>query len=159
MERAELPSSQSIRLHVARIAPRPPPVQPRGPRPDDPIPRRPPAFFARTGSMRGGELKRAASGNRLAPLKRQKTVGAVADLGSEVRLGAGAGVEVGMFKVPALPAQTSGKGKEKEKEGDVFGEPAQVADTALEKANRNVSSWCVVRLALKPTFLFRSSSG
>ena len=103
--------------------------------------------------MRGGELKRAASGNRLAPLKRQKT----AELGSSVRLGAGEA----LFKVPELPAQAQANAKGKGKERDVFGEVAaaakgkqraDVGDAALEKANRNVRTSYALGLTLSPLF-------
>lgn len=138
-------STKTIRLLVGRVTPRP--VQPqsvaRGPRPDDPIPRKPPAFpirdLKRTGSLSvigaGRELKRvASSGSALtAPLKRQKT----------------AGEGDAVFKVPELP-----NGKGKQQENDVFGElpeddvspststgkqKADDADeAALDKANKIV---------------------
>ncbi|KJA20434.1 hypothetical protein HYPSUDRAFT_43131 [Hypholoma sublateritium FD-334 SS-4] len=139
-------SARSIRLHVGRVAVAPRAAPARAPRPDDPIPRRPPAFFIRdlkrTGSIgTSRDLKRTASSSKLAsaPLKRQKT----AELGSSVRLGAGEA----LFKVPELPVQAQANAKGKGKERDVFGEVAaaakgkqrgDVGDAALEKANRNV---------------------
>lgn len=133
-------------------------VPARAPRPDDPIPRRPPAFFIRDLKRTGSrDLKRTASSSKLPPIKRQKTVGALGELGSEVRLGAG--VEEGMFKVPEVPKQAKGKGKERER--DVFGEVVGAAaakgkqkaedagDAGLEKANRNVRTCvCAVPRAL-----------
>ncbi|KAF8161456.1 hypothetical protein B0H34DRAFT_653971 [Crassisporium funariophilum] len=121
----------TIQLSVARVAQQPsvPQSVKRRPRPDDPIPRKPPAFFLqagkRSGSMGGvggRELKRVASGTIVgvapAPSKRQKLVngGSAADL---------------VFKVPELPQQSKGKGKGKEKE-DVFGDVEEVGhiDTA-----------------------------
>lgn len=154
-----------IRLCVGRITPRllPPQTQPRAPRPDDPIPRKPPTFFIRdlkrVGSV-GRDLKRVASGSSLAagPLKRQKTLntsGIAADLGSGVRLGA-VDVEADrVFKVPELPKQARVNAKGKEKESDVFGDVSEVQrattvkgkqksdetqnEAAFEKANKNVS--------------------
>lgn len=127
--------NRALRLIVARIAPRPVsrPNLLRLPRPDDPTPRKPPAFFggsgkggaraeltriASAGSVLGGrELKRTASLSG-AVAKRPK----VADLGSGVRLGEEK--SRGLFKVPQLPL-VIGKGKEKarpvEGEPDVFG--------------------------------------
>lgn len=151
-----------IRLRVGRIAPRPLPQHslPRPPRPDDPIPRKPPAFFIRdlkrVGSL--GNLKRVASGSTLGagPLKKQKTSGIAADLGSGVRLDA---VDVEgdrVFKVPELPKQAKVTAKGKEKERDVFGDVSEVQratvvksksksddtqnEAAFEKANKNVSN-------------------
>ncbi|KAF9477878.1 hypothetical protein BDN70DRAFT_79522 [Pholiota conissans] len=145
--------ANNIRLYVGRVTPQPaqPQVKPRGPRPDDPTPRRPPAFFIRdlkrTGSLNNiGGLKRVASsgGATTGPLKKQKTLGAVAGLGSGVRLG-----EEVVFKVPDLPKQAKGKGKEK----DVFGDVSEVqrgvasangkqkaddkSEAGLEKASKN----------------------
>ncbi|KDR75517.1 hypothetical protein GALMADRAFT_484751 [Galerina marginata CBS 339.88] len=138
-----VPSSEdrrTIRLCVGRITQRPamPSVQKRGPRPDDPIPRKPPAFFIRdlkrTGSLGGGvagrELKRMASSGNLGvvALKKQKLPngnGILADLGSGVRLGAVDPEGDRVFKVPELPKQkANGKGKEGEK--DVFGDVSEV---------------------------------
>ncbi|PPQ88986.1 hypothetical protein CVT25_005085 [Psilocybe cyanescens] len=152
-----------IRLCVGRITPRllPPQTQPRAPRPDDPIPRKPPTFFIRdlkrVGSV-GRDLKRVASGSSLAagPLKKQKTLntsGIAADLGSGVRLGA-VDVEADrVFKVPELPKQARVNAKGKEKESDVFGDVSEVQrattvkgkqksdetqnEAAFEKANKN----------------------
>ncbi|KAH9485699.1 hypothetical protein JR316_0002611 [Psilocybe cubensis] len=148
-----------IRLQVGRIAPRPLPQHslPRPPRPDDPIPRKPPAFFIRDLKRGGslGNLKRVASGSTVGggPLKRQKTAGIAADLGSGVRLGA---VDVEgdrVFKVPELPKQVKPTAKGKEKERDVFGDVSEVQratvvkgktksddtqnEAAFEKANKN----------------------
>lgn len=151
------PSTNTIRLHVGRVTQRPlqPQARPRAPRPDDPIPRKPPAFFIRdlkrTGSINDRDLKRIASSNNvgIGPLKRQKTV---ADLGSGVRL------EDTIFKVPELPNQGKGKGKER----DVFGDVSEVGrvtttlkkvDDGLEKANKNVSDWNSHIMSPSPVFL------
>ncbi|PPQ85103.1 hypothetical protein CVT26_005419, partial [Gymnopilus dilepis] len=138
---------QTITLRVGRITPKPPSPQTlkkRPPRPDDPIPRKPPAFFIRDGggvrkagsvgnvlTVGAGErgkdaLKRVASATAAGVAKKQKvsSSSAVADLGSGVRLGAAAGNgngaagDEGVFKVPELPNRTkaSAKGKEKERE-------------------------------------------
>ncbi|KAF4621360.1 hypothetical protein D9613_001008 [Agrocybe pediades] len=131
-------NTKNIRLCVGRITPRPPPAAPqqRVPRPDDPIPRKPPAFFIRDGR----ELKRVAS-TGMGPVKKQKlnSGGVAADLGSGVRLSAD------VFKVPELPKKSM-KAKGKEKERDVFGEISEVTnervrtveeEAALEKTNKN----------------------
>ncbi|KAF8911630.1 hypothetical protein CPB84DRAFT_1812420 [Gymnopilus junonius] len=136
---------RTIRLCVGRITQRP--VSPqtqkkRVPRPDDPIPRKPPALGGvTTGSGAGRELKRVASGTSVlgvgvAPAKRQKVTngnGIAADLGSGVRLGVPGDREHagdGVFKVPELPknvkAKGKGKEKEREKEKDVFGDVSPV---------------------------------
>ena len=141
---------RTIQLIVGRLTPHPP-VQHhlRLPRPDDPIPRKPPITFGRdlkkTGSLAlvgtssssscstSRELKRVASGSVVgggAAPKRQKLmrVGSVADLGSGVRLGGGGGAsETGigqLFKIPELPIKhAASKGKEK---ADVFGDVEEV---------------------------------
>ena len=126
-------SSNTIQLLVARLTQRPPAqqVQKRVPRPDDPTPRKPPAFFLQ-------ELKRA---------------GSLVALGSGVRLRAANAEGDRVFKVPEVPRQTKGdvfgditeisrvkcvesksrKGKQKSEEGSMINE------VALEKANKNVS--------------------
>ncbi|KAF8957338.1 hypothetical protein BDZ97DRAFT_1846965 [Flammula alnicola] len=149
-----VPSSEdarTIRLYVGRVTTRPvaSQAQPRAPRPDDPIPRKPPAFFIRdlkrTGSLGvvGGsrELKRVASGSILGvgPLKKQKTLnenGIAADLGSGVRLGASDIDGDRVFKVPELPRQAQAKGKGKEK--DVFGDVSEVGRIASAKGKQKV---------------------
>lgn len=140
---------------MGRITQRPsaPQTVPRKPRPDDPIPRKPPAFFVRdlkrTGSLgvvgsSSRELKRVASGNTTGagPLKKQKLAanGSVADLGSGVRLGV-PDLELGdvVFKVPELPLKQSkvkGKGKEK----DVFGDVSEVARAGKGKQKADEGS-------------------
>lgn len=113
-------------------------TQQRGPRPDDPIPRKPPAFFIKDRS-----LKRVAS-TGAGSVKKQKlnSSGIAADLGSGVRL------DADVFKVPELPKKSSIKAKGKEKEKDVFGDISEVVkvkpkavedEAALEKANKNVN--------------------
>lgn len=131
-------SSNTIQLSVARLSQRPPAqqVQKRVPRPDDPTPRKPPAFF-----LQG--LKRAGSlGTSVGVSKR------VVALGSGVRLGANTEGDR-VFKVPEVPRQMkgdvfgdiaeinrveskSGKGKQKSEEGPIN-------EVAFEKANKNVS--------------------
>jgi hypothetical protein len=136
-------SSNSVQLSVARLTPRPPAqqVQKRVPRPDDPTPRKPPAFY-----LQG--LKRAGSlGASVGELKR------VAALGSGVRLGAANAEGDRVFKVPEVPRSMkgdvfgdiaeisrvncaeskSGKGKQKSEEGPM------VNELSFEKANKNVS--------------------
>ena len=122
---------------MARLTQRPPAqqVQKRVPRPDDPTPRKPPAFFLKRADSLGASVrvsKRAAA------------------LGSGVRLVA-EGERV--FKVPEVPRQMkedvfgdiaeisrancvaskSGKGKQMTEEGPMINE------AAFEKANKNVS--------------------
>ena len=161
--------SHTIQLSVARLTQRPlePQVQKRVPRPDDPIPRKPPAFFLQE-LKRGnnGELKRVASSSGMIGVgstKRQKLtngIGIAADLGSGVRLGTANAEDDRLFKVPEVPRQT--KGKEKE---DVFGDVTKVSrvscvkgkggkgkqkseegsmanEVAYEKTNKNVSVSC-----------------
>ena len=136
-------SFKTLQLSVARLTQRPPAqqVQKRVPRPDDPTPRKPPAFF-----LQG--LKRAGSlGANVGVSKR------VVALGSGVRLGAANSEGDRVFKVPEVPRQIkgdvfgdiaeigrvncveskSGKGKQKSEEGPVINE------LAFEKANKNVS--------------------
>ena len=133
-------SSNTIQLSVARLTQRPPAqqVQKRVPRPDDPTPRKPPAFF-----LQG--LKRAGSlGANVGVSKR------VVALGSGVRRGAANSEGDRVFKVPEVPRQMkgdvfgdiagencgeskSGKGKQKSEEGSMINE------VAFEKANKNVS--------------------
>lgn len=159
-------SSNTIQLSVARLTPRPlaQHVQKRVPRPDDPTPRKPPAFFLqelkRAGSMGGsvGGLKRVASGSiiGIGGTKKQKLtngIGIAADLGGGVRLGAANSQADRVFKVPEMPRQMKGK-KEKEKE-DVFGDITEVKsgkgkqkseegpvvnEMSFEKTNKNVSN-------------------
>ena len=136
-------SSNTIHLSVARLTQRPPAqqVQKRIPRPDDPTPRKPPAFFLQ-GLKRVGSL---GAGDGMS--KR------VVALGSGVRLGAANSEGDRVFKVPEVPRQMkgdvfgdiaeisrvncveskSGKGKQKSEEGPMINE------VALEKANKNVS--------------------
>lgn len=144
---------------MGRITQRPsaPQTVPRKPRPDDPIPRKPPAFFVRdlkrTGSLgvvgsNSRELKRVASGNitGAGPLKRQKLAanGSVADLGSGVRLGV-LDVAPGnlVFKVPELPLK-QGKVKGKGKEKDVFGDVSEFARVGKGKQKADEGSMVVV---------------
>jgi len=144
---------------VGRVTQRPsaPETLPRKPRPDDPIPRKPPVFFVRdlkrTGSLGVSgnstrELKRVASGNVIGagPLKKQKLAmnGSIADLGSGTRLGV-PDSEAGdaVFKVPELPVKQSkvkGKGKEK----DVFGDVSEVGRVGKGKQKADESAVGVV---------------
>jgi len=142
--------SNAVRLCVARLQLRPPSVQPqkRLPRPDDPIPRKPPAFFVRdlkrTNSVGENELKRVASSSALpGPSKKLKVTESDQ-----------------VFKVPELPTtgKSKGKGKEKDVFGDVDnvvraefkgskadeGQPMTVDEGTLEKANKNVRIRCSV---------------
>ena len=129
-------SSNTIQLSVARLTQRPPgqQVQKRIPRPDDPTPRKPPAFFLQ-------ELKRTGSAGEL------KRVG----LGSGVRLGA---EDTRVFKIPEVPKQMKSKekGREKGRDAEVScvenksgkwkqrsEEGTTISEVALEKANKNVS--------------------
>ncbi|KAF9523839.1 hypothetical protein CPB83DRAFT_862179 [Crepidotus variabilis] len=152
--------SRRIRMCVARLLDTPPNVQPtkRLPRPDDPIPRKPPAFFIqnqlkRTASTNARDLKRTASTGSLAPTKRAKlTEGTAATATSTGE---------SVFKVPELPgskqpagsstAKSKGKGKEKDVFGDVReiqgakdkqkpeeGQVLTVSEGTLEKTNKNV---------------------
>ncbi|KIK71692.1 hypothetical protein GYMLUDRAFT_90541 [Collybiopsis luxurians FD-317 M1] len=108
------PKEPSYVLSVARITPRPV-IKPRLPRPDDPTPRKPPsAPFGKP-----PDLRRVASLNASTDLvrKRQKLSNgsAIANLGSDVRLGQKTMPELGIFKVPLLPDKDAkrdkGKGK------------------------------------------------
>lgn len=147
---------------MARLHQQPPSALPqkRLPRPDDPIPRKPPAFFIRDlkrtgsiGAIGGKELKRVASSSVLSagPSKKPKVVDDVAEGDA-------------MFKIPELPKKATIKAKGKGKEKDVFGEvdevehvpiteakgkkdeqkfdgvPMTVDENTLEKANKNVST-------------------
>ncbi|EAU91744.2 hypothetical protein CC1G_04512 [Coprinopsis cinerea okayama7 len=149
--------AQTIRLCVGRITQRPQPKK-RLPRPDDPIPRKPPILFAReiqraeskgslafaigTGKIgKVNELKRVGSGSFAASAngvtKRPKLVGGTSSSND-------------VFKVPEVPHRQS-KGKEKAQ--DVFGDVAEVQNgkgkgkapvsgqeaeaAALEKANKS----------------------
>lgn len=129
---------------MARLTQRPPvqQVQKRVPRPDDPTPRKPPAFF-----LQG--LKRAGSLSASVGVSKR-----VVALGSGVRLGAASSEGDRVFKVPEVPRQIkedvfgdiaeigrvncveskSGKGKQKSEEG-----PTVINEVAFEKANKNVS--------------------
>lgn len=150
-------SGRSFRMHVERAAVVPHTASARAPPPDDPIPRRPPAFLIR-------DVKHTTSNSKLAPapapLKRQKA----AELGSSVRLGAGEA----LFKVPELPALAQGNTKGRGKEGGVFDEVAAATKVKLraeggdappEKANRNVRTLYAQGLVRSPTHFFRLSSG
>lgn len=123
----------TIQLRVGRLTLRPPQKPVRLPRPDDPIPRKPPIAFGRVdsrGTLKPGELKRAASGTLAlnGGVKRPKLVGggSVSNLGSGVRLAPTASSS-DVFKVPELPKQAvkQAKGNDKEKE-DVFGGVSEV---------------------------------
>ena len=161
-------SQNKIRLRVARLDQRPQSAHPprRIPRPDDPIPRKPPLHIVpkksiqRLGSLNGiGEskdLKRVGSagflGNGPGPSKKAKV--------NRTKMGE---VDSDVFKMPKLPepaqiqrtppelVKSNGKRK------DVFGEVREVErqgtkgkqkedgqgttvdENALEKANKNVS--------------------
>ncbi|KAF8058744.1 hypothetical protein FPV67DRAFT_515950 [Lyophyllum atratum] len=149
---ADSDQDNRLNLVVARITARPPIAQaptPRLPRPDDPTPRKPPAFYngdvgganngakrelKRVGSVgpfaQGRELKRVASVSNVS-VKRKKLTNmagnVVADLGSGVRLGDGKALDKGnvIFKVPEIPfhgkSNAKGKGRKVEGEEDVFG--------------------------------------
>jgi hypothetical protein len=154
-----------VRLRVARLGPRPQSTHPprRVPRPDDPIPRKPPLHFVqkqtlqRSGSLNGivekQELKRVGSigaiGNGPGPSKRAKII--------RTKTG---GADSDVFKIPKLPepARTPPKlPKLNSMEKDVFGEVSEVGkqkikgkqkedvqgltidENTLEKANKNVS--------------------
>lgn len=93
----------------------------------------------------------------------------MADLGSGVRLGE----DDRVFKVPELPRQAKGKGKEK----DVFGDVSEVqrvvtsgngkqkmgdkGDAGLEKANKHVRklAWLICSNALIHPFLLGHQAG
>ncbi|KAF9012632.1 hypothetical protein BDQ17DRAFT_1387292 [Cyathus striatus] len=133
----------AIRLAVARITPAPTKPTTRLPRPDDPIPRKPPVVFSRelkrvaSTALPQRELKRVASvGPGAGSTKRQKLnrSGSLAELGSGVRLGNGNAN--GEFKIPEVPKTVrkgvSGKGKEKAE--DVFGDIAEVVNGSASKA-------------------------
>ncbi|RXW22371.1 hypothetical protein EST38_g3489 [Candolleomyces aberdarensis] len=130
----------TIQLRVGRLTLRPPQQKlVRLPRPDDPIPRKPPIVFGR------GDLKRVASGTLAlnGGAKRPKLLGggnSVSNLGSGVRLAATAS-SGDVFKVPELPKQAAKQAKEKEKakeKEDVFGGVSEVgpAQGASAKAKR-----------------------
>lgn len=119
-----------LQLNVARITQ--PPV-PKLPRPDDPIPRKPPVMLTRNESIGNlkrvasatfkgsNDLKRVASGslaNVMIPKRPKLVGGSVSNLGSGVRLGATKSSGEDVFKVPELPV------KQKAKE-DVFGGGSQ----------------------------------
>ncbi|KAJ2918047.1 hypothetical protein MD484_g2355, partial [Candolleomyces efflorescens] len=119
----------TVQLRVGRLTLRPPQQKPvRRPRPDDPIPRKPPIVFGRTDSratLKAGDLKRVASTTLTlnGGPKRPKLVGggSVSNLGSGVRLAPTAS-SGDVFKIPELPKQVAkhAQAKEEEKE-DVFG--------------------------------------
>ncbi|KAE9385032.1 hypothetical protein BT96DRAFT_1026724 [Gymnopus androsaceus JB14] len=108
-------------LSVARITPMPV-AKPRLPRPDDPTPRKPPLVpFGKTTDLR----------------RKLSNVSAIANLGSDVRLGQKP-ISEGTFKVPPLPDK-SNKPKAKEKDkgkgkapavDDVFGPDNSAAGTS-----------------------------
>ncbi|GLB37960.1 hypothetical protein LshimejAT787_0410110 [Lyophyllum shimeji] len=136
--------SRTLKLAVARLTARPPPPQApllRLPRPDDPTPRKPPAFYNGDIGTQSGierELKRVASKGPLAPGRELKRVASIsnanakrkkltATAGAEARAGDGKSMVKGdaVFKVPELPvhgrSNVKGKGKRVEGEVDVFG--------------------------------------
>ena len=157
-------SSNTIQLSVARLTQRPPAqqVQKRVPRPDDPTPRKPPAFFLQ-------KLKRVGSLGASVGVSSR-----VVALGSGVRLGAANSEGDRVFKVPEVPRQMKGdvfsdiaeisrvncveskggKGKQKSEEGPVINE------VAVEKANKNVSIsyYCLARHINDPLVCFRLSN-
>lgn len=119
-----------LQLNVARITQ--PPV-PKLPRPDDPIPRKPPVMLNRnessssfkrvaSGILKGSnDLKRVASGslaNVMVPKRPKLVGGSVSNLGSGVRLGATKSSGEDVFKVPELPVKQKAK-------DDVFGGGSQ----------------------------------
>ncbi|KAF6761150.1 hypothetical protein DFP72DRAFT_1002989 [Ephemerocybe angulata] len=149
------PNSPTIQLRVARLTLRPTQKPIRLPRPDDPIPRKPPLTFAsnastsmahvqtlpmqRVGSLK--DLKRVASGSLKGDLKRV----ASGSFASSSSSSSSAGVN-DVFKVPELPRQASGRnlklggGKEKEKgkerERDVV-DGGDFDGGAVERGNKN----------------------
>lgn len=149
-----------IRLRVARVTPHPPPkpVPSRVPRPDDPIPRRPP-LINRTKSVSASTLtrglKRAASSSynnlTLAALPGDSSI-----LTKKQKLTNGNPKDVSkssnpadeVFKVPPLPGKAKGKAKEKD---DLFGSVLKrkpsagdlgkgpgLEETEVERINKNV---------------------
>ncbi|KAF8633083.1 hypothetical protein AX17_004684 [Amanita inopinata Kibby_2008] len=130
---------RTVQLIVARLAARPPdPIsRPRLPRPDDPIPRKPPLFLFGSkviSTAKSRELRRADSTSSVAPLRKDgsaKDLKRTASIGGgsqpkKPRLNAIGHDEVGgAFKIPDIPSKPSnmkGKGKSKQVvEMDVFG--------------------------------------
>jgi len=169
-----------VRLRVARLGQPPQITHPprRAPRPDDPIPRKPPLHFVQRQSLQrsGQDLKRVGSIGTIAngpgPSKRAKLI--------RTKIG---GADSDVFKIPKLPepAQTGQVPPElpqsNGKERDVFGEVPEVGrqkvkgkqkedvqgviidENTLEKANKNVSSFVEVLIYQYADNSHRSSRG
>ncbi|KAI5116246.1 hypothetical protein M0805_002616 [Coniferiporia weirii] len=164
------PSSSTMQLCVARVVPAPPQApahakpgaEPRPPRPDDPIPRRPPAAFAgiaRVGpglalklgvkrSTKVGDADKdtgADEGSAKKRLKKGTAViaadasGSFHDLGKNARPGAAAGAaSAGLFKVPLLPpSKARGKLAATSSDADVFDAPPDDALTGTDAEVQN----------------------
>ena len=147
------------RLVVARLTTRPPDTRPRSrlPRPDDPIPRKPPLFLfgSKVRSAGTHELKRAGSSNSLGShhdmreLKRVASVGSslASDVTKKPKLD---GEEI--FKVPVIPAGAKAKRKGRRTEDvDVFGfnvangeKARDTGEADIERLNKNVSDWILL---------------
>ncbi|KAJ7503183.1 hypothetical protein B0H11DRAFT_2223268 [Mycena galericulata] len=144
------PQTTELQLIVARVTPTPPPASlPRLPRPDDPIPRRPPIRFDRSASVGSN------------PFVKKRSASAVANLGSGVRLGVDPPnpAQVGSFKIPEMPRSAKGKEREIYPDEDVFGQGASVenkgkrkrtdemdSENQMEKANKTIIKQSAVYL-------------
>ena len=144
---------RTTRLVVARLTTRPPDTRPRAriPRPDDPIPRKPPLFLfgSKVRSAGAHELKRAGSSNSLGSLhdiRELKRVASVSSsLANDVTKKAKLDEEE-IFKVPVIPAGAKVKRKGRRTEDvDVFGltvangEKVRDTEADIERLNKNVS--------------------
>ena len=147
---------RTTRLVVTRLIARPPDVRPRArlPRPDDPIPRKPPLFLFGSKVISAGthELKRAGSSNSLGlnhdmrKLKRIASVGgtSASSVAKKPKLDGNEG-----FKVPVVPTGMKAKRKARRTEdSDVFGLNVANGENArdagggegdIERLNKNVS--------------------
>lgn len=147
---------RTTRLVVTRLTTRPPDTRPRArlPRPDDPIPRKPPLFLFGSKVISAGThgLKRAGSTNCLGSIHDMRELKRVASVGSGLASTVAKKPKLNgneVFKVPDVPVGPKAKRKARRTEDtDVFGlnvandenarDACSEADE-IERLNKNVS--------------------
>ncbi|KAM6502729.1 hypothetical protein JOM56_002706 [Amanita muscaria] len=154
-----------LQLVVARLTARPPDPRPRPrlPRPDDPIPRKPPLLLVGSKVRQPGirELRSVGSSGELDPIQAARELKRVASIGNglsnrskrqKLEVCGQGGDGKARFKVPQMPSKTAhlkGKGNAQSTDTDVFGlnvvngdtshtEDGNCRDGEIERTNKNV---------------------
>lgn len=147
---------RTTQLVVARLTTRPPDTRPRArlPRPDDPIPRKPPLFLFGSKVISAGThgLKRAGSSNSLGSIHDMRELKRVASVGGGLASSVAKKPKLDgneIFKVPDVPTGAKAKRKARRTEDtDVFGlnvandenaRDSGIGAEEIERLNKNVS--------------------